>query len=225
MPGVTTYTKKTLIAGERILYSARGHIFNLLFPIMLVVLGVIIATLPIIIEKAIEISKKPEVQQYFGGKEKTKEQLDKEEAEKGAIMIFVDDAIYYVEGYIAQLPPEALAIFQSANIIRFVFVGGILIFVGLLIFITGVIRKISTEHVVTSKKIILKKGFIKVDEVEIPLKNVEGVKVIQTAFDRMINRGNILVNGIGMEQIEIRKIHDPNKFRNYAYLAIDKFVK
>ncbi|MBM3618481.1 MAG: PH domain-containing protein, partial [Alphaproteobacteria bacterium] len=121
------------------------------------------------------------------------------------------------------LPDSVVTALSSANEIRLILTGSLFTLLGTVYLLVAIIKKVSTEQVITNKKIIFKKGFITVDENEISLYNVEGVKVFQTVLDRMLNRGDVLVNGIGMEQIEIRKIHDPNRFRHHAYTAVEKY--
>lgn len=200
-----SYTRRHLIPGERILYAAKLHNFCYFMPVLILAVGLFTLFLPFIAPKLI------------GAEQATAH------ATTGAwasLSAKIGDFLSFLGSF---LPDSVVTALSSANEIRLILTGSLFTLLGTVYLIVAVMKKVSTEQVITNKKIIHKKGFITVDENEISLYNVEGVKVFQTVLDRMLNRGDVLVNGIGMEQIEIRKIHDPNRFRHHAYTAVEKY--
>lgn len=199
------YTRRHLIPGERIIYAAKLHNFCFFVPVLILIIGLFTLFLPVITPL------------LFGAENTTAHAATGLWA---TITGKIGDFFSFLGSFLPAAMVEALS---SANEIRLILTGSLFTLLGTVYLIVAILKKTSTEQVITNKKIIRKKGFITVDENEISLYNVEGVKVFQTVLDRMLNRGDVLVNGIGMEQIEIRKIHDPNRFRHHAYTAVEKF--
>jgi len=202
----TSYAKKTLIPGEKMIYAAKLHNFAYFVPLVMMTFGVLFITLPFIIDEAKNIEQLQSVaenQQYNQISGKVSHHL-------GIVKAF--------------LPEKALKFLQSANEVRQFFIGALFLFFGTFYGLRTFIKKISTEQVITNKKILMKIGFIKVDESEISLSNVESIKVFQSVFDRLIDRGQVLVNGVGMEQLEMRGVAKPNSFRQYAYTEWDTYI-
>lgn len=197
------YTKSTLVPGEKIVYAGRLHRFSFISGTLTILLGIVM------------LSNQSAGQLAPG-----------EEASSSSVALqwlnyFVQTAQYYFARAIQEIPEDMQPFFGWALDARSKMVGLIVLCVGFYNMVNTIVRRLSVEMAVTNKKIIYKKGLVKVDETEIPLNHIEGVKVKQTAFDRMINRGNLLVTGIGMEQIEMKRVADPARFRNEAYGAID----
>jgi uncharacterized membrane protein YdbT with pleckstrin-like domain len=226
MPPIS-YTNKTLVNKERVVYAASLHGFCFFIPTFLIIIGMTIFFFDEIQEKADESEA---IQSYRESLDKYVEEVQQERGNSnytrstGTFSKIQDFFVKVFKNFVDAMPKEVKEYLKEANHIRLIIFGVLLTAIGLVKLINSSLAKISTEQVVTSKKIVYKKGFIRVNEVEIPLSRIEGVKVYQTAFDRMLNRGNVLINGIGMEQIEIKKISKPIKFRNAAYTAIDKFT-
>jgi membrane protein YdbS with pleckstrin-like domain len=241
---VIKYTKTTLIKGEKIIYAARIHWFAYFFPVATVMVGIILLLIPTLYEMYEEREKRLAAEQYernraiyIENQRRAKQGLQllkyentKAEAkgpkfaeDAGFHQRIWDNTRFWFSSLIAKMPPEILSWLKEANKWRQRIFGIIFIALGMISVINVLLRRVSTEMAITNKKIIMKKGFIQVDETEIPLGHIEGVKAFQTVMDRILNRGDVLVNGVGMEQIEIKKITDPNKFRNIAYSAVDKY--
>lgn len=91
---------------------------------------------------------------------------------------------------------------------------GISLLIALAFFAIAVIRVISTELALTTKRVIAKTGFIRRDTVELKLDKVEGLAVSQGIFGRMLNYGNIVVTGTGGLRTPIPFISNPIEFRN-----------
>lgn len=206
MKPVTSYTRKTLIPGEQILYAGKLHNFCYLWPVVLILMGLFFLFLPIIYK---HVSEMKEVKEVTQSQEMQQMQANMQ---------------HRVDTVMAYVPASMQETLKSANQVRQFLLGAIFLTFGLVYLFATFLKKISTEQVITNKKIIFKKGFIQVDESEVALVNIEGVKVHQTVMDRLLGRGRVLVNGLGMEQLEIKNITRPNDFRHFAYTAIDKYT-
>jgi len=85
--------------------------------------------------------------------------------------------------------------------------------IGVLFWITAIMRYVTTELVVTNKKIIAKYGFIKRATIELLLHKAESIEVFQPLFGRMLNYGSIRVSGGGYAKPLILGITNPIAFR------------
>jgi uncharacterized membrane protein YdbT with pleckstrin-like domain len=204
MPNIR-YTKSTFVPNEKIIYAARIHKFSFISASLFILAGGFMLM--------------PSSSTTVGGEQEPHNVIVQ------WLLYFVSYAQYFIGKALDEVPEEMRPMVLAAAHMRSNMIALILVLVGVFNFINAFTRLISTESVVTNKKIIHKRGLMKVDETEIPLNHIEGVKVKQTAFDRLIKRGNILVTGIGMEQMEMKKIADPAMFRNQAYTAIDQYAK
>jgi uncharacterized membrane protein YdbT with pleckstrin-like domain len=73
----------------------------------------------------------------------------------------------------------------------------ILLALGLVVILSAVIRRHTTELVLTDRRIITKRGIISRATVEMNLGKVESVHVNQSLLGRMLNYGDITVVGTG----------------------------
>lgn len=71
------------------------------------------------------------------------------------------------------------------------------------------------EFVVTSKRIIIKKGIIAYDTLEMNLSRVESVQVEQTVLGRILGFGSVKIIGTGGTKETFEHIKDPVLFRKY----------
>lgn len=205
----TKYTRSTLIAGEDLIYAAKLHNFSFFYPVILMVLSLLMMLYPLIV----------------GPSDEGDAAAGYAQQEQSTGSETLDRLSHTFQQFKRGLPPEMVQFIDSANQVRMV-VFGFLLFALACAFMTMVIiKKYTVEQAITSKKIIFKKGFIQVNETVMPLGQIEGVKVHQSVLDRIINRGSIVINGVGMEQLEIRKILYPAEFRKQAYQAIDVYGK
>jgi uncharacterized membrane protein YdbT with pleckstrin-like domain len=85
--------------------------------------------------------------------------------------------------------------------------------VGLLIIIVALVRRASTELVLTDRRIIAKRGFIARLTVEMNLTKVESLHVSQGLFGRLLDYGDITVVGTGSSLEPLRGICDPLELR------------
>ena len=198
----TRYIQSTLVSNERVVYTGELHAFCYVFPLALIALGLLIMYTPGVPENTPEIEVDPEgwiAQTYH------------------TIMMWFRD--------VRKAIPEQLApLLDLLAKARKYYLGTLFAAFGFGKLVWTFIKKKTMEHAVTNKKVIQKKGFIAVDTNELNLERIEGVKVHQTAFDRMINKGRVHITGIGMEQINMRGMKDPAKLRQAILEAMDRFV-
>jgi len=103
-----------------------------------------------------------------------------------------------------------------------IFFGAALPFLVLLGFwVLGVVifNILTTELVLTNKRIIGKTGWIKVKAIDLPLVKVESVLVTKEPF---FNCGNLVISGTGGHTMQFRNIGDAVEFRKMALELIDK---
>jgi uncharacterized membrane protein YdbT with pleckstrin-like domain len=96
---------------------------------------------------------------------------------------------------------------------------------GIYLFFAMMIKKWTTEIGVTSHRFVIKTGLIKLDTNEIALQNIEGVRVSQHVWGRMLGYGRVRIEGTGVDAIEIPNIADPVDFRAAIESAKDNEIK
>jgi uncharacterized membrane protein YdbT with pleckstrin-like domain len=84
--------------------------------------------------------------------------------------------------------------------------------IGIWIFFAMMIRKWSTEIGVTTHRFVIKTGFLSRTSNEIALPNIEGVKVEQGFWGRILNYGHVRIEGTGVDAVELPNIADPVAF-------------
>lgn len=95
------------------------------------------------------------------------------------------------------------------------------VFAGLILFASW-LHAVSTELVVTDKRVIAKTGFIRRSSHEIARHKIEGVAVDQSLAGRMLGFGTVTVRGTGGGLAPMPQIADPLAFRNAVSTEIDK---
>lgn len=85
--------------------------------------------------------------------------------------------------------------------------------IGIVIFFHLMIRKWTTEIGVTTTRFVEKTGFFSLTTNEIALPNIEGLRVTQSFWGRLLNYGHIKIEGTGVDAIMIPDIADPIGFR------------
>ena len=88
---------------------------------------------------------------------------------------------------------------------------GILL-IGIVVFLTMMIRKWTTEIGVTSHRFVEKKGLFSLRSNEIALPNIEGVKVEQSFLGRIFGYGTVRIEGTGVDAVTTPTIADPVGF-------------
>ena len=77
--------------------------------------------------------------------------------------------------------------------------------------IPALIRLLTTEYAVTSKKVVLKTGFISRNTEELLLKKAETVEIKQGILGRILGYGDIKVTGTGVSFVLFKTVQNPMK--------------
>ena len=92
-----------------------------------------------------------------------------------------------------------------------------LIFLGM-----AYVRYKTTELAITTRRVIVKHGFIRRRTVEININKVESIQVDQGILGRMFNFGTLVIAGAGDPQAPIAGISSPMEFRKAFIEAQDR---
>jgi len=85
--------------------------------------------------------------------------------------------------------------------------------IGIWIFFAMMIRKWTTEIGVTTHRFVEKTGWFSLKTNEIALQNIEGVRVEQSFWGRLLGFGHLRIEGTGVDAVIIPDIADPIQFR------------
>ena len=85
--------------------------------------------------------------------------------------------------------------------------------IGLIFLVVAYVRYKSVELAVTTKRLIVKHGFVRRQTVEINLNRVESVQVEQGLLGRLFNFGTLIVSGTGTSHAPLTGIAEPMGFR------------
>jgi uncharacterized membrane protein YdbT with pleckstrin-like domain len=94
--------------------------------------------------------------------------------------------------------------------------------IGLIVAIPMMIRKWTTEIAVTTHRFVMKTGWFTLQTNEIVLHNIEGVRVTQGMWGRMLGYGHLRIEGTGVDAVELPTIADPIAFRAAIETAKDE---
>lgn len=97
--------------------------------------------------------------------------------------------------------------------------------VGLIFAIPMFIRKATTEIAVTSHRLVKKTGWFSLHTEELSLNNIEGVRVDQGFWGRMLGFGHVRIEGTGVDAVQLPVIADPVGFRAAIETAKDEIRK
>ena len=103
------------------------------------------------------------------------------------------------------MPPLALACWSAAAVVGIV---------ALYYTFKAWFHRMTTETDVTTLRVVHKTGFIKRRTFEIALNKVESVDVNQSILGRILNYGDVTINGVGEGRETISTIASPLAFRN-----------
>ena len=87
--------------------------------------------------------------------------------------------------------------------------------------IIAYIRQISTELVVTNRRVIAKYGFIATTTFELMIDRVEGANIDQTVLGRMLGFGTVMVHGTGGGISPIDHVANPYAFHACLMRALN----
>ena len=93
--------------------------------------------------------------------------------------------------------------------------------IGLIFLVVAYVRYKSVELAVTTKRLIVKHGFVRRQTVEINLNRVESVQVEQGLLGRLFNFGTLIVSGTGTSHAPLTGIAEPMGFRKAFIEAQD----
>jgi uncharacterized membrane protein YdbT with pleckstrin-like domain len=94
--------------------------------------------------------------------------------------------------------------------------------VGLIFLIIAYVRYKTTELAITTKRVIVKFGFIRRRTIEININKVESIQVDQEILGRMFNFGTLIISGAGNPQAPVAGISSPMDFRRAFIEAQDR---
>lgn len=90
--------------------------------------------------------------------------------------------------------------------------------VGLVLLGIAWVKRRTTEVAITNRRVILKRGFIQRDTIELNIQKIESVQVVQGLLGRLFDYGTLVVAGGGNPFADIEGIADPLGFRR-AFLT------
>ncbi len=99
--------------------------------------------------------------------------------------------------------------------------GGIVILIAIITGIRAFINYKTSEFGVTSKRVIVKVGFIRRNSLEVLLNKVEGIQVNQGILGRILGFGSITISGTGGTKDPFHKIDAPFEFRKKVQEQIE----
>jgi uncharacterized membrane protein YdbT with pleckstrin-like domain len=125
---------------------------------------------------------------------------------------------YSLKAWLALIAPLILLIAannQSDPVqARWLTIGSLILLVlGAVIFLRLMIRKWTTEIGITSHRFVKKTGFISLHTDEMALPNIEGVRLSQSIFGRILGFGHLRIEGTGDDAFDLPEIADPVGFR------------
>jgi uncharacterized membrane protein YdbT with pleckstrin-like domain len=93
--------------------------------------------------------------------------------------------------------------------------------IGLIFLVIAYVRYKSVELAVTTKRIIVKHGFIRRQTIEINLNKAESIQVDQGVLGRLFNFGTLVISGTGTSHAPLTGIAEPMAFRKAFIEAQD----
>ncbi|GAA5161019.1 PH domain-containing protein [Viridibacterium curvum] len=96
--------------------------------------------------------------------------------------------------------------------------------IGLIFLAVAYVRYKTTELAITTRRVIVKSGFIRRSTVEININKVESIQVDQEVLGRIFNFGTLIISGAGSPQAPITGISNPMEFRK-AFIEAQDLAK
>lgn len=88
--------------------------------------------------------------------------------------------------------------------------------IGAAVVIRAWFHRWTTEIEVTDRRIVLKRGFINRNTIEMHMDKVESVDVDQSILGRILNYGDVTIRGVGVGLEPIKTVAAPLEFRNHV---------
>jgi uncharacterized membrane protein YdbT with pleckstrin-like domain len=82
-----------------------------------------------------------------------------------------------------------------------------------LVLVVEVISLLTTEYVLTNKRVIVQRRFLSRSSLELLLTQVEGVGIDQRLIGQLLNFGTIIITGTGGLKERFKNIPKPMEFR------------
>ena len=99
--------------------------------------------------------------------------------------------------------------------------GAVALLLAVVVAIPAALRALSTELVVTSRRVVAKRGQVRRDTFEMLHRRVESISVHQTIGGRLLGYGTLVLHGTGGGLETIPTVADPLGFRNAAMAQSD----
>ena len=99
------------------------------------------------------------------------------------------------------------------------------ILIGIIIFLSMMINKWTTEIVLTDQRLVYKTGWIKRNTQEVALNRLEEINLNQGFWGRIFDYGKLDIHGTGIALIDLPNIDSPLEFRTAIGNAKSKFKK
>ena len=131
------------------------------------------------------------------------------------VLWFVDDSLVSASG---QMGFEM--IFPLKFLVRQVFLAGILVL--LVIFVCRILLYLSTEYGVTNKRLIFKKGILRLIVAEIPTDRIESIYCVQGILGRIFHYATVYISGIGGKTPVFYMVARPYGLRRKIVSIIEK---
>jgi uncharacterized membrane protein YdbT with pleckstrin-like domain len=119
----------------------------------------------------------------------------------------------YVIGALCLAGAAAALVLGRDNRDAAIAIAAVALAIGLVVILVALIRRATTELVLTDRRIIAKRGFIARDTVEMNLSKVESLHVNQGLLGRILNYGDVAVVGTGSSLEPLRGIAEPLELR------------
>jgi uncharacterized membrane protein YdbT with pleckstrin-like domain len=87
------------------------------------------------------------------------------------------------------------------------------VLIGFVTILAPVIARWTTEMVITNKRVIIKRGLISRQTIEMNIPKIESINVEQSIFGRMLGYGTVVVIGTGGSREHFEAVVDPLAFR------------
>jgi len=106
------------------------------------------------------------------------------------------------------------------NIYKYIIL--IALIIALPVFICRIFQYVNTEFGVTNKRLIIKKGVLKIVVAEIPTDRIESIYSVQNFWDRIFGCGKIYISGIGGKALAFFSVCRPYALRRKIVEIIEK---
>ena len=126
------------------------------------------------------------------------------------LFTFLIFASLFVLYLFKNLPTDLLIVYE--RMIIFIIIASFFIFIVTIIF-THLIKYISTEYVITNKRIIFKTGFIWTNTDELRNSQLENIQIKQSIIGRLLFYGDLEFRGTGGSPVIFKTVSNPIAFK------------